>query len=53
MVKKETFKSRMTAEAFYNELWQIDNEIKEYENKLKILYRRKDDLNKISRTTLK
>lgn len=52
-MKKETFKTRMTAEAFYNELWQIDTEMKEIKHKYLLLKKRREQLNKINRIDLK
>jgi hypothetical protein len=44
MVKKESLKSRMTAETFYNRIWQIEKEIKECKTMLNMLEREKDNL---------
>lgn len=43
----------MRAVEFYNELWQIDKEITEYQSKLDILNKRKKELYKINRLDLK
>ena len=52
-MNKEPFKSRMTAEAFYNELWQVDAELRECILKKEVLENRKLALLKINRFDLK
>lgn len=43
----------MRAVEFYNELWQIEKEIKEHQTSLETLLKRKSELKKIKRLDLK
>lgn len=43
----------MKATEFYNELWQIDKELKEYTTKINTLNKRREKLMKIKRIDLK